>query len=289
VCPTLSNDLPVWQGTVIHPQRLWATHDGGRTWRQMSLRNWAVQSLAAGGGRVIAAATRCLYRYNASCGRFRVYSAPVTRDRWRPVPGAPGTLGVMGGAPSPVVSVAAGTGFVTVTAADLSRRIGPATLLAGPAGGAPRRHRLITPCAHWATVFVAATPGLALALGCANEPGAGNQIKRAYLSPDDGGTWQRLTGPSLNAYLDTVSVTPAGTILLSGGRSDVYVSWDGGRTWHGTAHTSPSMDQAYQGGASLSAAMTTDTQGFTLEPGASPAKIWFTYDDAHTRHLVTMH
>jgi len=268
---------------------LWATHDGGRMWHQVSLHGWAVQSLAAGGGHVIAAMTRCVADNTPTCGQFRVYSAPVTRDRWRPVPGASGTYGVMGGAPSPVVTVAAGTGFVTATAADAGRTQPPPALLAGPADGLARWDQLAAPCAKWATVLLAATPGLALAAGCADEPGAGEQIKRSYLSPDDGGIWQRLTGPSTAGYLETVSITPAGTILLPGGRSDAYVSWDGGRTWHGTAHTSPSMDWACQGGDTLSAAMTTDTQGFTLEPGASPGKIWFTYDDAHTWHLVTLH
>jgi hypothetical protein len=267
---------------------LWATHDGGRTWHQLSLRGWAVQSLAAGGGRVIAAVTRCLVPYRPSCGRFRVYTAPVTRDSWRPVPGASGTQGMMGGAPSPVVTVAGGTGLVTATGADFGPALSVPALLAGPADGSAGWRQFVTPCAKWPTVQAAATPGVILALGCATEPGAGEQLKRVYLGAA-GGTWQRLADPSINGYLGTVSITPAGTILLSGGRSDVYVSWDGGRSWHGTARTSPSMNLAYQGGDTLSAAMTTDTQGFTLEPGASPGEIWFTYDDAHTWHLVTMH
>jgi hypothetical protein len=268
---------------------LWATHNGGRTWRQVSLHGWAVQSLAAGGGHVIAAVTRCAFPSNASCGRFRVYSAPVTWDRWRPVPGASGTQGLMGAAPSPVVTVAAGTGFVTATAAGFGGTQQPPALLTGPADGSARWHQLVTPCAKWAAIQIAATPGLILALGCTDEPGAGSQLKRAYLGGVFGGTWNPLADPSAGGYLETVSITPAGTILLSGGRSDVYVTWDGGRTWHGTADTSPSMDLAYQGGDTLSAAMTTDAQGFTLEPGASPGKIWFTYDGAHTWHLVTLH
>jgi hypothetical protein len=268
---------------------LWATHDGGRTWHQVSLRRWAVQSLAAGGGRVIAAVTHCLFPYNSRCGRFRVYSAPVARDRWRAVPGASGTQGVMGAAPSPVVTIAGGTGLVTATGTDFSPPLSPAALLAGPADGSARWHQLATPCAKWPAMQVAASPGLILALGCASEPGAGEQLKRVYLGGAADGTWNPLADPSLNGYLETVSITPAGTMLLSGGRSDVYVTWDGGRSWHGTAHTSPSMDQAFQGGDTLSAAMTTDSQGFTLEPGASPGKIWFTYDDAHSWHLVTLH
>ena len=266
---------------------LWSTHNAGRTWREVSLQGGLVQSLAAGGGRVIAAvAPPC--SSSSQCGRYRVYSSPVTRDRWRPLPGASGT----GGGPTgPQVTVAAGMGFATGTALDYGGGVPQAMLLTGPADGSARWHRLSTPCSQRlsTTVQVAATPGLFLILGCAGEPGAGSQSKRAYASADGGQTWARLAGPPGVGYLGTVSITPAGTILLSGGRSDVWVSWDGGRRWHGTANTSPSMKLAYQGGETLSAAMTTDTQGFTIEPLTTGGKIWFTYDDAHTWHLVTLH
>ena len=61
-----------------------------------------------------------------------------------------------------------------------------------------------------------------------------------------------------------------------------------GPSWHGTASTSPSTEKAYQGGDGLIAAMTTDTQGFTIGPWAGTAKIWFTHDDARTWHLVNL-
>ena len=267
---------------------LWATHNGGRTWHQVSLHGWPVQSLAAGGGQVIAVVTRCLSG-TQRCGRFRVYTAPVTRDRWQPVPGADGTTGVIGGGTAaPEVTVAAGTGFVTAPAPVYGPANAQPTLLTGPADGSARWHPLVPPCPAWPAIHLAATPGLGLAVGCASEPGAGEQTKRAYFSADGGG-WRRLADPPLNGYLDTISITPAGTMLVSGGRSDVYVSWDGGQSWHGTASTSPSMERAYQGGESLAAAMTTDTQGFTLEPGSGSGQIWFTYDDAHTWHLVTLY
>jgi hypothetical protein len=264
---------------------LWATHDGGRTWHRLSLGGWPVQSLEAGGGRVIAVATACL-----RCGRFRVYTSPVTRDRWRRVPGGYGTGGTAAAQTGPAVTVAAGTGLVTVPAPLGPRQPGRPSLLTGPADGSARWHRLSTPCAKWAwNAHAAATPGLALLLGCAGQPGAGNQMKNVYFSPGQGGTWQPLARLPSGGYLGAVSISPAGTIVLSGYLIPVDVSWDGGRTWHGTASTSPSMERAYAGGESLVAAMTTDTQGFTLEFGTSTGKIWFTYDGAHTWQLITLH
>jgi hypothetical protein len=116
----------------------------------------------------------------------------------------------------------------------------------------------------------------------------GQPDEEPLLLPGQGGTWQPLTGLPSGGYLGAVSISPAGTILLSGYLIPVDVSWDG-RTWHGTASTSPTMEQAYAGGENLIAAMTTDTQGFTLESGTSTGRIWFTYDGAHTWQLITIH
>lgn len=263
---------------------LWSTHDGGRTWHELSLNGRPVRSLEAADGRVLAAVTGCAAG-RQNCYRFRVYSSPVTRDRWRRVPGAYGTWSGYATATAPQLTLAGGTGLVTAATANQRTPL----LLTGPENGSAPWHRLAVPCPQFGqSMHVAATPTLGLAITCASEPGAGEQLKQAFFSPDDGRTWRRLTDPPSGGYLDAVSVTPAGTILLSGGRSDVYASWDGGLTWHGTARSSASMERAYQGGDSLIAAMTTDTQGFTLQADNSMGSIWFSYDDAHTWHKVTV-
>jgi hypothetical protein len=263
---------------------LWATHDGGHTWHRIGTHGLAVRDLAAGDGRVIAALGRCPAAA-ADCRRFQVFSSPVTADRWRPVPGTAGT-GVIGG-----ITVAAGTGYLAAVTQPRGAGRPAMTLLAGPADSAVAWRRLAAPCPAAFRVFatLAATPRRALAVGCGSEPGAGSQRKRVYYSPTGGRSWRRLADPPAGGYLGRVSITAAGTIVLSGGRSDVYLSWDGGRTWH----TSPSLDQAAGlagAGFSLDAAMTTSTQGFAIQEGRIYRRqMWFTSDAGHTWTPVTLH
>lgn len=268
---------------------LWATHDGGRTWHQVDIHGRAVESLEAAGGLAIAALTPCADGTRAGCGRFAVYSTPVATDRWRAIPGASGAGAP--GASEPAVTISDGTGYVTDATASQGEP-GPVVILAGPASGASRWQPLANPCrrgwGYWGAPLAAGPDGT-LVLGCAGQPGAGQQLKHAYFSPDGGHTWRRLTDPPSSGYLSGASVTPAGTIVLSGGRSDVYLSWDGGRTWH----TSPSLNQAARlagAGFSLDAAMTTSTQGFAIQEGSIYGRqMWFTYDAGHTWVPVTLH
>ena len=264
---------------------LWATHDGGRSWNRVGTRGLAVQDLAAQDGRVIATFGRCPPTA-FGCSWFQVYSAPVTADRWRPVPATAGS-GLVGS-----VTLAAGTGYVAVVHPPGNPGRPSMILLAGPADGSRAWRRLAPPCppAFNYDAVVAATPHLALVADCASEPGAGSQVKRAYFSPDGGRTWRRLADPPEGGYLSEASITPMGTtILLTGGRSDIYLSWDTGRTWH----TSASLNEAAGlagAGFSFDAAMTTSTQGFAIQDGAIyRQQMWFTYNAGHTWRPVTLH
>jgi hypothetical protein len=269
-------------GWVFGPA-LWATHDGGRTWRRIGTGGLAVLGLAAGNGQVIATFGRCPTA-DYGCTSFRVYSSPAAADHWRPVPGTAGSGRIAS------LMVAAGTGYVATVTAPIDARPPRMMLLSGPAGGSGGWRRLTPPCPprfRFSTA-VAVTPHQTLAAGCGSEPGAGSQLKRAYRSPDGGHTWRRLADPPAGGYVGGESVTPAGTMVLSGGRMDLYLSWDGGRTWH----TSPSLDRAGSlagAGFELDATMITDTRGFAVQGGLHSHQIWLTGDTGHTWHAVTLH
>ncbi len=239
---------------------LWATHDGGARWHRVETRGMAVTGMAAGNGRVIAVFARC--PAGKPC-QSRVYASPAGTDAWEPVPG---TTGAGAG-----VVIAGPTGYVTA-----SRDGAPPVLLAGPAGGAgPWRARPV-PCRQrelGGDVVPLAAAGSVLVLGCGGQPGAGMQVKRLYVSDNGGTSWRRLARLPRLGYLGAVSLTPAGTILASGGRSDVHISRDGGQTWH----TSPSLRRA-DSADGLAATMITSSQGFVLQASIYYKQVWFTYD-----------
>ncbi len=246
---------------------LWSTRDAGATWRRVRVIGGPVQSLAVAGGRVLAATGRCGQADPWHC-RFQVYTTRAGSGLWRPIPGA------RGGPTAPArLVVSGGTGYVVSTTGDLR-----SVLLSGPVNGSARWRPLgnRNPCPG-AFSLALATAGRWLFLGCGFEPGAGNQVKTAYVSASDGRTWRRVASPPFGGYLDAASMTTGGTIMLSGGRMDVYISVNRGRSWY----TSPSLNYAAGlagAGDSLSADATSNTTGYAFQAGVFKHQIWITHD-----------
>jgi hypothetical protein len=253
---------------------LWQTRDGGATWRKMSVPG-PVQGLAVAAGRVLAVTGRC-GAGGWACS-FRVYSAPAGSDDWLPVPGAAGT-----GVRSARLVVSGGVGYVFAVTDDL----GPPLLLAGPADGAARWRPVPDPCRGAWSGALAAAPGW-LFLGCGLEPGAGNQFKAAWVSDDGGRSWREVASPPFGGYLHDASMSPGGTVFLSGDRMDLYVSRDRGRDWH----QSQSLDNAAglaDAGLPLAALTITGTQGVAYQEGAGQQQVWLTSDGGRHWAPVTV-
>ena len=275
---------------------LWQTRDGGGTWRKLSVPG-PVQDLAVAGNRVLAVTGGCApgltVDYPADDGggacTFRVYSAAAGSDDWRPVSGAAGSddgrsaTGAAGSGAAQLV-VAGGVGYLLAIAANTDRPV----LLAGPVRGSARWRSVPAPCAGASSGALAAAPGGWLFLGCGNEPGAGQQVKAAWLSGDGGRSWHQVASPPSAGYLASASMSPGGTIVLSGGRMDLYVSPDRGRDWQ----QSPSLRNAAGlagAGFPVAGLMITNTRGFAFQAGVDQQQLWLTSDGGRHWTPVTVH
>ena len=243
---------------------LWATHDGGAHWHRVGTPGASVSKMAATSGRVIAVFSR------DGGTTFVAYTSPAAADAWRPLPGVSGA----GQAVGTDLAVFRRTGYVVSSRAPLPGP--PAVLLTGPADGSARwqRHRLSCPSSMKVAVTAATGPGIIVV--CAGT-GFHPTPARVYRSVDGGRNWQRLAGLVLEDSVGSVSVTPDGTILVSGLYSGVLMSRDGGQSWHPV----PAVDdsEAVQGGGIVTAVMVTDQLGFAVVTGDA---FWLTHDGGRT-------
>jgi hypothetical protein len=260
---------------------LWWTHDGGRHWTRVNTHGWMVLSLASGDGRVIAAFGRDVESGSVVLAHVRVMSAPVNSDRWRPLPGAAGVNMAWLGA-----AVAGRTGYVPAQVTRSPNAGASTELLAGPVDGSGRWHLVSLPChTFWDfTDTVAASPNGKLALGCAGQPlEQFEQYKRVWVSANGGRSWHRFADLPMSGRMTQVSITSAGTVLESGSESDVYITWNAGKSWQ----TSPSLSSADLGDGLL-ATMITNTAGYVLQNSYYFPQIYFTRSKGHTWKPVSV-
>jgi len=69
----------------------------------------------------------------------------------------------------------------------------------------------------WSAALAAEHGGQRVLIACGTEPGAGLQIKQAYLSADAGRTWRRVANPPPGGYVGDASAAATGPVYLSGG------------------------------------------------------------------------
>jgi hypothetical protein len=245
---------------------LWATHNGGASWHQVSTHGYEVYSMAATGTSVLAAFDGC-GEAGPACENpetFKVETAEVHTDTWRAVPGAAGK-----GTAS--LSAQAGTAYAfRLVSSPPPVYLG---LLTGPANGSRAWHAEATPCAQGAIADSAATASHVL-LACALL-GAHPATTHLYSSTNSGATWKQFATLGLYDGASVIEETPNGT-LLAGGIYGIELSRNGGRTW-----TSPVVDTspAIGGGSGIMAALTTNADGYLI---AWENAVWITRDGGRT-------
>ena len=256
---------------------LWQTRDGGATWRRVSIPGGPVLDMAAGAGRVLAVTGRC-----AASGQdcqSQVYTSRTGSTTWRPITGAKAR-----GVEAPSLVVAGHTGYLASGVPFPGRTV----LLAGPVNGSARWRPLRdNPCTRAWSMAVAAAPGGWLFIGCGSEPSAGQQLKTAYLSGDYGRSWHRIASPPISGYIASASMTRGGTIFLSGGRMDIYISRNRGRSWQ----TSPSLNHAAglaDAGFGLLASATSNATAYATQRAVYSHQLWLTGDGGRRWTPVTI-
>jgi hypothetical protein len=255
---------------------LWATHNGGVSWHQVSTQCHGVSSMAVTSGYAVATFGTCgsITRSNCSApATFTVETTPVHRDAWRPVPGAAGE-----GAPA--LTAAGGTAYAYPAGAPGFP--GKLTLLAGPANGSRHWHSQAMPCPASA-ITASASSASHLLLACALL-GTHPTTTHLYRSTDGGARWTQFATRPLFDGASVIEQTPNGTLLAGGIYNGIELSRNGGRTWAQPANVDDS--NSIQGGGYLAAALATNNDGYVI---GYLGPLWITRNGGKSWRQIPVH
>ena len=196
---------------------LWATHDGGTTWKEVKLPGSAADSQAAD-----IALTGNVAWLVALGGGADLLRSPVSSDAWTIVPqtASTATTGRLEGSGSVLWE------WLTGQASDGSTA---SRLFATPDSGTTWTQRQL-PCPNPGGIAVGDGVGLVV---CGGGSAAGSQEKQAYLTHDDGQSFDLLTNPPLGGSLWGAGLRDANTLFVAAvsGATFLYGSSDAGATW----------------------------------------------------------
>jgi hypothetical protein len=201
---------------------LYATHNGGATWRPDSALPGRVIDLGAVGDRVFALSASCAGQgraFASGCTSFALYSASVGSDRWQPVIGASGQGAVRPGS----LQLTASTGYLLAGHRIYSGPVTPGSWHA--ATGAPGAPGAVQPpCLRLtsqglALIAPSGSNGSNLYLAC-GPPGVGSQASgapslRLYLSADAGQSWQPRGAVNARGSATSLAASSAGVVVLA--------------------------------------------------------------------------
>ena len=260
-------------GWVFGPQ-LWATHDGGVSWHQLTTPA-QVSDVEASAGLVYALSTSCSLSCSAPAKLLR---APVTSDAFVAVAGATLTTTsgwiALHGKSVWVLGGTVGPGVTYIWSQDGSSWASPADPC--PTGSEPSY-----------LVEVAPVTTTTVYLLCSADPGAGSETKIVMLSTDGGVTAHVTPGaPAQGGLADDLAAASSSVVAVSAhsGASWIYRSADAGHTWGSAVE----KDDGGMGFYDLG--FTTTTQGVVVHgtPGnGNPSQLLMTRDAGATWTPVT--
>jgi len=210
---------------------LFATHDAGSTWTRVAFpgegsSGASVDALETAGGRVYAEIAEGT-EPNTD-GPVVLFESPTNRDSWQPVSGVTtGTAGYAG-----EISVAQGAFWATLESAVVTAEGNtPSSTLYRSLNGVTWRTEP-QPCQSGWGATVAAATSARVFIVCSGGGAAGSQEKMAYVSHNDGASYQLVADPPLGGDFEAVAASPTGiSVAAASGATYIYASFDGGAAW----------------------------------------------------------
>ena len=253
---------------------LWSTHDGGTTWRRVSLPG-STSNLEVMTMETAAGAVHAVYFDGGGSGLLTIATSPVATDAWVASP----TTVELGAGPVPhpqmVLSGTAGW-LIEVDRAV----IGGARLVSGAwTAWTPPCLTVNGP----ATLAAASSTDLVAAcdVGLWSDP----KGVHVFLSPDGGATFSEAASKVPVTGIDAVGAPTARTALVagtvSGPGSTIVGSFDGGATW--------AQVHAFRASGSLALGFMTAQDGFALSSsGDGVSELLMTHDGGQTWATVAI-
>jgi hypothetical protein len=251
---------------------LWATHDGGENWTQISTHGRRVIDVETVAARAFAIEADCTgtgQAYTAQCTNFTLYTTPATADDWTPLGKTTTNLNKQGAFGSAALVLTGSLGYLLAP---------DGTLYSGSVTTA-RAWKIAgrIPCAVGLAALDGTPTGAVLGALTAQDLILSCTTKTIYQSSDGGATWQPTTTvPATSATATAIASSPAESVILATTQG-IEVLPANSSTWRSATLTAT----APAGGFSF-IGMTTATNGIALPADPTTGTVWFTTDGGLT-------